>query len=211
MAPAVCARIKRAVWHAVELSKISDGDQFLALFKGPADEQLQQRYYQIPAALLTSAAIHRREGSTEESGNLILDAMDWLPGPNCKTWIDQAVDQLWKNYWLTADPKTREQLGDLYTRFADLGTTPAWQINQACEKCLQGSAESSRPLTEEGVCEPTHLNLLRLTQAANDIRSKRGFIYPSQCGDKPAIRDAIGESALSLGVRPEAAPGQYFQ
>ena len=195
LSPTQQQHLNAGVWHAAQIGILLDkAPDVLAHAKVLTELQRRELAYDVCAAMLTAAAIYRSEGDMIEANDLIEDALDWLRGfddPRQEQWLECAADQLWQNYWLTGNSRTRERLKDLAHEFTGLTDKPSWRVHQRFEELLQGSETLSPQADEAFLSDPNLRNLHRLTETLWQIRQTHGLLEPALSDMNVSIREPV--------------------
>lgn len=171
--------VRSAAWHAARIALFLDKPvEVIQDARGLTPEAARERQQQIATVLLTAAAILRSEGDLLESRAFVIDGIEWLHalGGESSRLAGEALDQLWRGYWLSGDARDRDEIERTAALFPDAAGAPGLQVHQRYEALLQGSA--SLPPLPEGSLDPALHNLRGLTETLVQIRRVHGFLEP---------------------------------
>jgi hypothetical protein len=171
---------RSAAWHAARLGLfIENPADFLRQATNLSPAAAAKRSAEVASGLLAAAAILRSDGDLLESRSLISDAADWLreAGSASAELAGQAVDQLWRSYWLSGEPRFREQADGLLRDFPAVESAVESTIHRRHEELMQGR-DSSRAFAPKRLGDPFLSNLDALTHGLVQVRQRHGFLLP---------------------------------
>lgn len=184
--------VRSAAWHAARIALFLDKPvEVIQDVGGLSPEAARERQQQIATVLLAAAAVLRSEGDLLESRAFVIDGIEWLHGLGgaSSRLAGEALDQLWRGYWLSGDARNRDEIERTAALFPDAAGTPGLRVHHRYEALLQGSA-SLPPLPEESL-DPALHNLRGLTETLVQIRQAHGFLEPGLSDSSVSVAEPV--------------------